>query len=411
MNALSNFPILLLAGLLAACTGFDHERPEGPKRMDTTLSHSPADSAARIRTDTTVYVTAVEFPTGYDWQRDTAGRTAACRLVVFAGVKRILELPVGDAFGISPDPDMHRLRGGHLYTDFSTDTETLVKKDGEELFRFDGREMFCGFLVQGEDILTLGQNRRGAGVTLRRNGVPVFSDPQGYTHEGYASAFPCGALNEDQDELCFSYYRLEDSKKTWFLVRDGIAGRVEVPDEVQVVHDVRRLDGRTCLVAVVSGIKASPVLYVDGVPTPLGPPESHTLNDGRLGFSGGWIRVKCRIKQPRERISTSYLFSPYASPVSPGTGQVVSDFFLEGTDVAYAVLDASDGVVSAWHKGVSRPIDGASHLIAPGCGQLAGGALYLALTPFQKGYHPRLWKEGQETTYPINGYLTSVRVE
>ena len=42
-----------------------------------------------------------------------------------------MKLPVGEEYHISPDPDMHRVIEGHLYTDYSTDKETIIKKDGQ----------------------------------------------------------------------------------------------------------------------------------------------------------------------------------------------------------------------------------------------------------------------------------------
>ena len=56
-----------------------------------------------------------------------------------SGMAFILKIPVGDDYMVSDDPDMHRVLNGHLYTDFATDSETILKKDGKPLFSFDGR--------------------------------------------------------------------------------------------------------------------------------------------------------------------------------------------------------------------------------------------------------------------------------
>ena len=90
------------------------------------------------------YVTGLDYPEGYDWRSDSENGTVKCSLVVFADGVPAMKVAVGNEYHISPDPDMHRIINGHLYTDFSTDDETIIKKDGQEIFRYPGREMICG---------------------------------------------------------------------------------------------------------------------------------------------------------------------------------------------------------------------------------------------------------------------------
>ena len=56
-----------------------------------------------------------------------------------------------------PDPERHRARQGHLWTDIVQGKETVVFRDGEEWLRFPGEELLMGFHFSGGKLHTLGQ--------------------------------------------------------------------------------------------------------------------------------------------------------------------------------------------------------------------------------------------------------------
>ena len=87
---------------------------------------------------TICYVTLMSYPDGYDWRADREKGSVKCSLIVLANGLPMMKVPVGDEYETSSDPDMHRMIDGHLYTDYSTDSETVIKKDGRQLFRYSG---------------------------------------------------------------------------------------------------------------------------------------------------------------------------------------------------------------------------------------------------------------------------------
>ena len=127
--------IIGLTLLAAACireplfpgTPRSSHEPGGGRRKDTTATDTPLSGEH-------VYLTAVRFPDGYAWDLDTCAVDGEVWIDLYRDGERIRSLPAG----VSVHPDMHRYTGGHLYSDWSTDTETVVSRDGAELFRFEG---------------------------------------------------------------------------------------------------------------------------------------------------------------------------------------------------------------------------------------------------------------------------------
>ena len=94
---------LLLGGILAACSpldeppsGGDRRRPDaGAPPVVTDTLETPAPEPPAPEPDIVLFYSAVRFPDGYDWQRDSAFGAVACTLRLYRGVKPVVEM--GDA--------------------------------------------------------------------------------------------------------------------------------------------------------------------------------------------------------------------------------------------------------------------------------------------------------------------------
>ena len=141
--------VLLEDGLTGARRRTDCSR-EGarPQRPRSGSALPGLDAAA----DTTLWICAVRFPEGYDWQRDTAYGSIPFELVLYKDFAPVLTLPSGPEACFTPDPARHHLLEGHLYTERFQDGQTRIGRDGVELCRFDGREMLAGLLEDGGDL-------------------------------------------------------------------------------------------------------------------------------------------------------------------------------------------------------------------------------------------------------------------
>ena len=238
---------------------------------------------------TTTYITALEYKNGYDWRSDQAVGSVKCSLVVYANNIPVMKIPVGNEYEVSSDPDMHRLVDGHLYTDFSTDSETVVKKDGKTAFRYVGRETLCDIKTVGGDVYTLGQSRDGDGFSFRMNGSPILVRENGHV---------IGNLIDDDDSLCFAF--CEQIKNAdgllgrYYSSINGKVSQIAVRDDIVNVWDIMVKNDKVIYLASLVGL-SSPVV-IDG--------DSMTA----LTMPAGASMVSCRLLDTNDKILVEGLY-------------------------------------------------------------------------------------------------------
>ncbi len=357
-----------------------------------------------------LFVTAVAYPEGYDWRRDTAhgsvrGRVLLLRARERAAFDTLLSLEAGPGKAVSLDPDRHHFAGGHLYTECFTESGTVYRRDGQTVLRVSEREYVRGILSLDGDLYVLSQRLSGEGFLLRRNWKPLLSYEEGRLHGSLGDmAFGrTGALFEDSGQACFFF---QDPDGGWHLVRGKEEEKVVLPKRVANVYDIRCLDGTVCLVCRTTG-KHAPVLYVGNkkydltatvtAPSQLGSFSLFRYGD-EVGFRGtfrlNWNQALYTGRWTRSRLVESF----------PGTC-----FWLE--DGSY-VLKQDGKVVAARHRTMEYSLPESGLLTMPQCVCISPGALYLALTPPGRGTgtaeRPWLWADGERTEIGLNGCLTSV---
>ena len=197
----------------------------------------------------TLYVTGVEYPEGYDWYQDSEYGEVRCFIFLEKEGKKILRVPVGYEYETASDVDMHRCFDGHLYTDYSSDSETVVKKDGKEIFRYGGREMIVSFYVKDESVYTLGIARSGeSGLTFRKNGkVEAF----------YETGVLLSGFHEDSGKLCFTFAQesaYTESGFEYFVYEGGEVFEFAKSEDINNVLDAIVYNDEICYVAECSDI-------------------------------------------------------------------------------------------------------------------------------------------------------------
>ncbi len=229
-------------------------------------------------------MSGIEYPNGYDWLRDEMYGLVECRLFLEAEGKRVLEIDVADTTYVASDHDMHRIVDGHIYTDFSTSEETIIKRDGAEVLRYPSREAISGLIIKDSTIHTLGISRNGWGFTYRQNGKVVLEKKNGHIIR---------SLHEDEGRICFSYHEsLSEYEKVYkyFLFKGNTVLQIADSEQITEVSDIISLGGKTHFLAKEKNIRQQ-LLCTDDEQLALELGSAKETQDCRFILQGGEIFV------------------------------------------------------------------------------------------------------------------------
>ena len=372
-----------------------HE-PNGPQRAS---ADSTADPLANVPPGEHIYLTAVRYPDGFDWESDTCAVEGAVLIDLYRDGERIFSIPAETSI----HPDMHRFTHGHLYSDASTDTETIVRRDGAELFRFPGREALRGFLVREDGVHTLGQDRDGNGFTYRVDGREVFRSETGAVLGSLDGSGP-GALTETEEDVYYAF-RLPSERGFEYRVMRN-AEVLQAVTDGDAVLAFGFVGGKVCQVL---SSRRKLFLDIDG---------KQTL----LGLRGGEAFLWCRLLAWEEDILALacvtgaegrryFLQTAGGRAFQPDAGETVSDFLAEGKRMGWTVTDGAGNLLRfRWSEGGSLSVGKDAFLASGRCALLRDGHLLLALTG-RGGAPNRFQRDAECIDIPFNGYFTSVTVE
>ena len=382
-----------------------------------------------------LFVTAVAYPEGYDWRRDTARGSVRGRVLLLrlrdgadagpgpgaetspaaepdwgagaspAAFDTILALEAGAGRAVSLDADRHQFTGGHLYTQCITEVGTIHRRDGQTVLISQEKEYLRGILTldhtagnsegtspsgsAGEALYTLSQRLDGeGGFVLRRGWKPLLIRTGGRIHGslGEPSFGRSGALFADGGEACFFY---ENPEGEWILVRSGdgpagTAGRdvreepVALPEGINQLYDIRCYNGVICCVC--QWKRREPVLFIGSkrydLSTTLQTPAQKS--GFRLLRAGSGIRFSGSVRlNYNQRLYTALWSEKSLLRTLEGRCDWLGGPGAE--DLAY--IRKEDGrVVAAGIGSTDYSLDNGGTLMMPQCAFQTGPNLYLALT-------------------------------
>ena len=406
--------IVLLLGLGAACNLLDKNEGKLP-RKDTGRGEDQAGDSIVSPYDTIIYAAGVRFPEGYDWQIDTMANQEKGELVLYKGSELLISVPVGYDESVSADPDMFRIADGHLYTDYSNSRQTIVKCDGKELFRYDGRELMCGFAVQEKDVWTLGQDRAGeGGLSLRKNGKVVYAHESGFIIGNLSDTYnPGGALDFTNGEPLFFFYYIGQgalSQSTHcVMVKGDKETELAVPKNFNRIMDAKLVDG----VPVMAGQMGTTRNII-----------SIVKNGAVVGFTlVGYDRIgNCRITPIAggdlllsgecfaSGLVTGYICDKEGNNLFYDIeGRLIGLYVSEGVDVILSCgEDGADPVITT--NGRSRGMSGRFLYISAKSAVLLGKKFYIALNPAGSD-NPYLLLGEKKTPFGFNGFVSELKIQ
>ncbi|MBO4428024.1 MAG: hypothetical protein J5771_06055 [Bacteroidales bacterium] len=387
----------LLATLLLSCEKVDTKgrTPDLPTPLPTTTV-----------SDTVLLLTAISAPEDYDWHRDTAAGASSCELLLYKDMELAAVYRTGPQYFISTDPDTHHLINGHLYTEYVTEAETVIKCDGEELFRYAGREFLVGLLPFGSAVYTLGRLRSGGGYRFRRNGELLLDLPDCRVFGDFGSSAygRTGAIYRDGGHFCFCYKDISD--KCW-KVQDESPSKISLPSSALEIIDVKIHDRKEY------------VFYMGSLYSFLKAPAK-TYSLGSLEWSSAGIVIEdgdIYVTGTRKAKEVAGIFHA-EDPVSvymPVTGSGVAFsapayFVYHNGAEAYAVIPEGDGFLVEDGDDALFEIP-SSYVFTRDCAVATDDGFIIGVNPRAKGGKPYLLCEDEEYIININGYITSVAME
>lgn len=398
MEYSSTLMAIALAVLLSACGQLEAGPSLGKTRMEcqdrgrhpTGNEDGPDEEEPAIVFDTTLMFTAVRFPDSYDWRRDSLYGSVSYEVILYKNSEQVLRISPASASCISPAHDTHHIIGGHLYTECSGSDYTAIGRDGEEIFRFNGREFLKGLLPDGNDVYTLSQKRSGEGFSLRKNGEILFSRNGGiiFGDMGDPSYGENGALYSDGGRHCFCYRSGSSGDASYYMVRNGKEDKIEADGEIY--QDVK--------------------IYGDSLYLVRQQILGYNVSDGRIWPDNGAGHSVSGWFSGRNGASRFSGVMPYGKAGLISKVSMREASIYHGRESEYAV-SADDGTVYIERYPDSGEIRIPGYwFMSPACASLAGDLFCAALEPEDAEGHPVIVKQGKETEIPIHGYISRVSV-
>lgn len=384
------FFFLLLGWILSACTPLDTPQTAGDKRrpqpdIPPVVPDTPEPPAPEP--DTLLYYSTVRFPDGYDWQRDTAYGSVPFELILYRDHVPALTLAWDSEACFCPDPDRHHLLGGHLYTECMSGGHTRVGCDGQELFRFEGREFLVGLLPDGADLYTLSRKTSGTGFSYRKNGILLLESDSGtpFGDLSEPSFGPTGALYLDHGVPVFCY---RDGTQL-YLVRNGAKSLITDDPPGRQVLDCKVCEGEVRL------------LHTKFL--------SYYLLDGRLWrYHAGQV-VTGKFHSGRGRGYSGWM-DGLADTTPRQLCREEAQLYFTPEGIWAVATDAAGGV--RWYGAEESGNAGEpARLFTPNCATVFDGQLILALTPLDMAQPLRILQGTQQREIYLNGYVSAVAVE
>lgn len=393
--------------MLASCVSIDMSGPKetlgtGPSRNEVLLANGgrkehgghTEGSGSGFRKDTALYVSAIEFPKGYDWRKDTAYLRSGASIVLFRNGERVMTLPAGAYECIGSGADMHHIVQGHVVTEYYGNDGTTVKIDGKEVFHSSWFEVLRGLLMDGDKLLSLTQKK--SGFVYRRGGSVVMERSSGEIigSLGDDHLFQGGALSSDNGCICFAYRSADGT----VLVEDGLEKPVACNGEV---IDIRRIDTETCLLEK----EGDHLRFSVGDRSRTVGDSYHTIRSGcHISILGDEPVAICLFDNRFGTSSTEIHRVDKAVKLLMGIHTIVPCEDAYG----YITFGASSGLSITGFDGDVTKLDGPYLWMGTrACGSL-GGDMILAATPYSTGGVPVMIRNGKKEEINLNGFVTGV---
>lgn len=379
--------------VLAACAAFVSCSYSRVDRADSDAQPSSGNKS--------LWASAVIFPDGYDWRKDSLGGEVQTKLMLFDGRDSLLSIEVSDGNHIGADADMHRIVDGQLYCDYSSDSLTFISRNGVEILRWSGRENITGFRIRNGDIFTLGSARSGQGWSFRKNGAVLMSRSKGFLY---------GPLYEDGDSLCFTFvepitYEGKEAGRRYYYTCGNKVSQYVPGEDITQVNAMRLYGGR--LNRLENSKKFTGLLWQKGDDTILLDMLYAEKTRAHSFYVAGDALYAHAQRQVFWWIDTFWS----GSDIADTSGSAFQVYALQDGSPFICFVYSKDGGTSS----LGVDVKGEKHLLPPSLKMMCSNAFCcddrqccIGLNDANDNYRPLIIKGVDTLRFDFNGYFTSL---
>lgn len=348
------------------------------------------------------YITALDYPDGYDWRSDPEKGNVNCKLVLFADGIPILKIPVGDSYMVSAADERHRVVVGDLYTDFTDGSITVVKKNGKILYICDAAETVEDMLVLEGRVHTLSVPLGGSGFRYRVDGDLVVERDSGKFYSRMT-------VHNDTVAFCFSQNTMtaQGSKINSYCVKNGKVQKVDLGATVSHVWDMIFHKGQIYMVATYSS-GFGPVLVTQQKKEYVNYFLAQDMLYCRF-MDSDRICVNARCIYATSNYMTDFLWFEDSYWYMYRTGEPLSSIYVDNKSYNATInpSDDSEGLIFKGTRAYGMPegylVRGRNPIVRK------DSRLIVGLTS-RSGGPPLVWTDESVDTLDINGYITGVSI-
>lgn len=341
----------------------------------------------------TCHAVCLDYPDGYDWVADPGNGSTDCAVVMFADAVPVLKLSAGESYEVSADPQRYRIRSGCLYTDFTDGITTVIKKDGEEIIRYDGAEEVMDLVTIGGTVHMLCMPEGGPGFVYRIDGKEMVAREDGVL---------CGGLDVSGSSVGFCF----ECGSKYYKVIDGKVHLLEMDEDVVEVLDAAMYDGEVCILARTDD-RIEPVLMRRGRRRSI--EYFSTLDILSATFlDTDSLCVRIRHISRNSDLTSDMLWLGDHRFRQPRRWCMLSSVTVDRTGY-HAVTNPSGTQPGGIFSNLEQyDLPQSYHVYGNRCAVVKDSILHVGLTS-GKGMSPVVWRGGIVDTLDVNGPLTCLR--
>ena len=313
---------------------------------------------------------------------------------LYANMIPMMKIPVGDAYHVSSDSDMHRIIDGDLYTDFVIDSTIVIKKNGKQCLSYPGREMLISMYVDSASVYTIGQSRSGRGLSFRKDGEIIYENKK-----GTLLGLP------DKDRFAYAE-EIQNAAERYYFYDSGKISQIALREDVRCVWDVQINEKGVTYIASLIGV-GSPVVISDDKMYSLEIPSGITVQT--CHFVQGQQDVVEGICMSGNGLLTSALWRGGKREYMFSSGMTVTSICSWADGICCVLKNQKTDTWAIYRCGELFNIPQGYAVVGSSSLAVIDGILHVGLTS-RTGVDSQIWKDGEMKPLKINGYISSIVV-